>query len=256
MNKITFDKYQGTGNDFIIIKGLKELDTKSIQQLCDRKFGIGADGLILMNQESALDFDMMYYNADGTSSFCGNGSRCCIMYAKAHGWIEDHCKFNSNDGEHEGIIEGETVFLKMHDVSHYDQNNGDFVISTGSPHYIQYQEHLSTFEVVERAKEIRYSETYKQDGINVNFIDPQEDGLHIRTYERGVEDETLSCGTGVTAAALAHYVKTGNVSEQYTQKVMTEGGELEVKFEKGSNGFSNIYLCGPAEFVFKGIISI
>lgn len=256
MSKIRFKKFQGTGNDFIMINGIGRMDRSVITQLCDRKFGIGADGLILMNQDSDLDFDMMYYNADGSESFCGNGSRCSIRYAQEEGWITDRCTFNSNDGVHEGIIEGDIVKLKMHDVLSFEKNDGDYVINTGSPHYIRYVNELESFDVVKQAKKIRYSERYAQEGINVNFIDPTDSYLAIRTYERGVEDLTLSCGTGVTAAALAHYIDSKNEAKHYSQKVVTDGGELEVQFNYQDGIFTEIYLCGPAKFVFEGSIEI
>lgn len=253
MTKITFEKYQGTGNDFIILENTL-LSTEQIQMLCDRKFGIGADGVIIMNRASSLDFDMMYYNADGSESFCGNGSRCSVMYAKNHHWIGNSCKFNSNDGEHEAEIVGEQVNLKMHDVYDYHRGENNYVINTGSPHFLRFCSDIKSIDIISDARKIRYSEEYKQAGINVNYLKNDSSTLYIRTYERGVEDETLSCGTGVTAAAIANYIELGLNDDQFVQQVSTEGGMLEVRFKHTGNGFTNVYLCGPAVFVFKGEI--
>ena len=256
MSRLAFSKYQGTGNDFIIIQGISHLSKEQIVSLCDRKFGIGADGVILMNRESAYDFDMMYFNSDGSESFCGNGSRCSVLYAKHHGWITNSCSFQSNDGLHEASIEGQEVRLKMHDVATHESLTDDFIIDTGSPHYVRFIERLDGFALCETARTIRYSERFKKDGINVNFIEKQENHLAIRTYERGVEDETLSCGTGVTAAALANHIADGNALGSYQTSIQSLGGELAVEFENTEEGFVNIYLIGPANYVFQGEIDL
>ncbi len=256
MNKISFDKYQGTGNDFIIISELSSVTKENIQFLCDRKFGIGADGLILMKKQSDQDFDMFYYNADGSQSFCGNGSRCAVMYAYKQGWIENECSFNSNDGVHYAKIIDDKVHLQMHDVSEIINNNGEFIIQTGSPHYISYTPLLNDIDIISAAHKIRYSDQFAENGINVNFLSQQAGELSIRTYERGVEDETLSCGTGVTAAAIAHYLKSENTQRHHNQKLSTKGGLLEVRFDYVDGVFRNVYLIGPAVFVFKGDISL
>ncbi len=255
MTNIQFYKYQGTGNDFVITSDTFELSTEQIIKLCDRKFGIGADGVIVMKKESSTDFDMMYYNADGSESFCGNGSRCAVMHAKFLGWIENTCSFNSNDGLHEAKIEEELVHLKMHNVNFVDKKGDDYIINTGSPHYILLQDSLD-FDIVASAKEIRYSAPFADKGINVNFIKSDKEALEIRTYERGVEDETLSCGTGVTAAVIAEFIHTTTVKPTHHRKVQTKGGELAVSFENTIKGFENIYLIGPAVQVFKGEISL
>ncbi|MBR9861167.1 diaminopimelate epimerase [bacterium] len=256
MNDVEFHKYQGTGNDFVIIQGVKSLSTEQIKRLCDRKFGIGADGVILINPSKEHDFDMFYYNSDGSASFCGNGSRCAVQYANHMGLCGTSCIFHSNDGVHEAHIENNWVYLKMHDVGHWDQDGEHFEINTGSPHYIIFTDHIDKIDVVNKAQEVRYSEPYQNEGINVNFLELEGDILHIRTYERGVEDETLSCGTGVTAAAIAQFIKSNKSESQFEQKVQTLGGELSVKFEYKPAGFQNIYLCGPAEFVFEGRITL
>ena len=252
---INFYKYQGTGNDFIITSDVKELTTKEIKFLCDRKYGIGADGIILMNQDSSLDFDMMYFNADGSESFCGNGSRCAVMHAHLLKWIKLTCKFNSNDGEHEATIEGNIVKLKMHNVSDVEVRETTFVTNTGSPHYVQFRENLD-FDIVSSARDIRYSNEFKEDGINVNYVKSEDDSLQIRTYERGVEDETLSCGTGVTAAVISEYLHLALDKESYQRKVQTQGGDLIVSFSKTKFGFEDVYLHGPAVQVFVGKVFI
>lgn len=255
MSKIKFYKYQGTGNDFVITSDVFQLTTAQILALCDRKFGIGADGVIVMKQESNADFDMMYYNADGSESFCGNGSRCAVKHAQFLGWIANECTFNSNDGAHKAKIEGELVHLKMHNVNYLDKKGSDYIINTGSPHYVLLEQDLDT-DIVNRAKEIRYSPVYQEKGINVNFINQTDDYLSIRTYERGVEDETLSCGTGVTAAVIAEFVHYKKVESPYTRQVQTKGGNLAVSFENTTAGFENIYLIGPAVRVFEGEVEI
>jgi diaminopimelate epimerase len=255
MTNIQFYKYQGTGNDFVITSDTFTLSTEQIVKLCDRKFGIGADGVIVMKKESSADFDMMYYNADGSESFCGNGSRCAVMHAKFLGWIENKCSFNSNDGLHEAKTEGELVHLKMHNVNFVDKKGNDYIINTGSPHYILLEDSLD-FDIVATAKEIRYSAPFTEKGINVNFIKPATEALEIRTYERGVEDETLSCGSGVTAAVIAEFVHTTIIKKSHYRKVQTKGGELAVSFENTIRGFENIYLIGPAVQVFAGKITL
>ncbi len=253
---ITFHKYQGTGNDFVITTDLYDISTEQIIQLCDRKYGIGADGLIVMRQKSKADFDMMYYNADGTQSFCGNGSRCAVMHAQHLGWIEDQCTFVSNDGEHTAHIEGDQVHLKMHDVDMVLVEDQGYILNTGSPHYVVYTEQLAELDIVTAAHSIRYNDTFSETGINVNYLEPQNGILHIRTYERGVEGETLSCGTGATAAAIAHYLEQESTHKKYSQKLKTQGGTLTVTFEKKKDSFQNIYLCGPAVQVYEGKISL
>lgn len=255
MSRIAFKKYQGTGNDFIIIQGPLSLNSQQIQKLCDRKFGIGADGVIVLSQSETLDFDMHYYNADGSSSFCGNGSRCAVLYAKHHGWIQSSCHFNSNDGEHKARFNARGVEISMLDCHEIEAKDEHYIIDTGSPHYLRFDSDIDLIDVETEGKKIRYSEAFKAQGINVNFIQIQGEKLKIRTYERGVEAETLSCGTGVTAAALAYNHKSKG-PKQGSVVVESLGGELEVKFKKNEQGFSDIYLSGPAEYVFQGEVEI
>lgn len=254
--EITFYKYQGTGNDFVITTDLYEVTTEQIVQLCDRKYGIGADGLIVLKKGDKVDFDMMYYNADGTESFCGNGSRCAVMHAKHLGWIKDECTFNSNDGEHTAKVDGDEVRLQMHNVDMVLVEDEGYMLNTGSPHYIAYTEELDELDLITAAHAIRYNDTFKETGINVNYLEARNGILYIRTYERGVEDETLSCGTGVTAAAIAHYLEKESTLKKYSQKLQTKGGPLTVTFEKKPKSFENIYLCGPAVRVFEGKITV
>lgn len=256
MTDLQFEKFQGTGNDFIILDGFYDLSAEQIQFLCDRKFGIGADGIIYMKRGGKADFDMMYYNADGSESFCGNGSRCSVMYAKRKGWIQDSCTFSSNDGLYYAEIHGEDVHLKMHDVKQVDTSDAAYVLNTGSPHYIVFEKDIDALDIIEEAHKVRYSALYKEEGINVNYIEDQGDALCIRTYERGVEDETLSCGTGVTAAAIANYLHRKETVEHFSQDVHTKGGNLEVRFSRTEQGFTDIFLCGPAVYVYSGSIKV
>lgn len=254
---IPFSKYQGTGNDFVIIDN-RELqfpkdDTKLINQMCDRKFGIGADGLILLETHPAADFRMVYYNADGNeSSMCGNGGRCVVAFAKALHLITSTTTFMAIDGLHDAHIEGETVHLKMQNVTDIKSTPGYTFLDTGSPHHIELTENLQHLDIKTRGSEIRYSDLYGTAGSNVNFVSQTGTGtFNVRTYERGVEDETLSCGTGVTAVALAaHY---NNWTEETNINLNVEGGKLSVSFDKSDTGYENIFLIGPATCVFKGI---
>ena len=257
--KIEFFKYQGTGNDFVILdnrdNSYNNLSAKQIKHICDRRFGIGADGLMLLTKKEGYDFKMVYFNADGNeSSMCGNGGRCLVKFAYHMGIHKATYHFIATDGEHFADIGTDVdliVRLKMKDVTEVEEHSTYAVLNTGSPHFVKFANHVKDIDVVETGREIRYSKEFKQEGINVNFVEAiDEDGIFVRTYERGVEDETLSCGTGVTASALmsAHNDKGFNRVE-----VQTPGGHLSVEFEKTDDEhFENIWLCGPAEFVFKG----
>ncbi len=256
--KIEFTKYQGTGNDFIIIDDREAVfdikDHRLIQRLCHRKFGIGADGLILLRKHAECDFEMVYFNADGhQSSMCGNGGRCIVAFAKALDMIGEKTTFMAIDGLHEARIADNWVELKMADVQNIEKGEGFYCLDTGSPHYIRFVDAVSDLDVYEEGKAIRYSSRFAAEGINVNFVEIKNKGIDVATYERGVEDETLSCGTGVTAAALAYYSHIG-YSAKHKVAVSTKGGDLEVYFEPAGNKFFNIWLCGPAELVFKGEI--
>ncbi|QTY28174.1 diaminopimelate epimerase [Flavobacterium sp. CS20] len=255
--QLQFYKYQGTGNDFVIIDNRKQVfknDTKLVKKLCNRKFGIGADGLICLENSNKVDFKMLYYNADGReSSMCGNGGRCIVAFAKYLGLISEQCTFEAVDGLHQAIIDTENqVELKMTDVHKINYFDNDIVLDTGSPHYVSFVENTKNIDVPKKGAEIRYSEAFKTEGINVNFAHLADNKLNIRTYERGVEDETLSCGTGVTAVAIAHAYQ--NLVSTNTVDIETLGGNLKVKFEKSTSGYKNIWLIGPVEMVFKGEI--
>jgi diaminopimelate epimerase len=259
--QLTFYKYQGTGNDFIILDNrnneVGELSPKQIHHLCDRKFGIGADGLMLLCTKEGYDFEMLYYNADGNeSSMCGNGGRCLVKFAHTVGIHKSLYKFLAIDGEHEAEIDTNgIVSLKMQDVNEVEEHGSYSILNTGSPHFVKFATNVKEIDVVESGRDIRYSKAFEQNGINVNFVEKLDGStIFVRTYERGVEDETLSCGTGVTAAAL---VSAHNDNGFNDVAIKTPGGNLHVEFEKISEKkFTNIWLCGPATFVFKGQIEI
>ncbi|MFS4468129.1 diaminopimelate epimerase [Maribacter sp. 2210JD10-5] len=254
----TFYKYQGTGNDFVVFDNRNESFPKTnqalIARLCDRKFGVGADGLLLLENDAETDFRMVYYNADGwEGSMCGNGGRCIVAFAKFLNIFEDETSFMAIDGLHEASIMGDTVRLKMQDVSEIKTKPNALFMDTGSPHHIQLVENLKELDVPKEGAKLRYG-LYGEKGSNINFVQPDENGsFGIRTYERGVENETLSCGTGVTAVALAmHHL--GKVKEN-TVAVKALGGNLMVRFENMDKGYENIYLEGEAKQVFKGEIA-
>ncbi len=266
---IPFCKYHGTGNDFILIDNRKEIFAPNkdiIKQLCDRRFGIGADGLILLSKKEGESLEMIYFNSDGNeSTMCGNGGRCFVAYAKRLGLITKATTFKAIDGFHSATIiqDGKidrkqtvmNVKLGMMNVKDIEQN-GDFIfMNTGSPHYVVKVPDVSTINVVEEGRKIRYNERFKAKGTNVNFIQVKGDTLLVRTYERGVEDETLSCGTGVTAAALAaDYWDLFNIKG--IQKISTPGGELKVHYKRVGNNFEHVFLEGNATFVFEGVVEV
>jgi diaminopimelate epimerase len=259
--KIAFFKYQGTGNDFVILDNrdgmYNGLTVKQVKHICDRRFGIGADGLMLLSKKEGYDFEMIYFNADGNeSSMCGNGGRCLVKFAHHIGIHKNTYHFIATDGEHFADIDNDqTVRLKMKDVTQVQEHSTYAVLNTGSPHFVKFATNVKDVDVVETGREIRYSKEFKEEGVNVNFVESiDEDSIYVRTYERGVEDETMSCGTGVTAAALmsAHNEKGFNRVE-----VQTPGGHLSVEFDKNDDEhFENIWLCGPAEFVYQGEILV
>ena len=252
---ITFYKYQGTGNDFVIIDNrqlsFSKNDTKLIKQLCDRRFGIGADGLILLENHSDADFRMVYYNSDGNpSTMCGNGGRCIVAFAKEIGVIQNEATFEAVDGMHEAKIVNDIVHLKMQDVAKIEEKQEHLFLNTGSPHHVEFAKDLQQLDVKTAGAAIRYSELYGKEGSNINFVALDGDNVTMRTYERGVEDETLSCGTGATAVAIAMYhlekVKSNTVN------LTVPGGKLQVTFEKNGSGYKNVFLIGPAKKVFTG----
>ncbi len=253
---LDFYKYQGTGNDFVMIDDRALVfpmeNKKLIGHLCDRKMGIGADGVILIQNHPDLDFKMVYFNPDGSQSLCGNGSRCAIAFAKALGIIKEKTVFETTDGVHDAFFDGDIVHFHLHDVKEVSQFGQDWFINTGSPHYVKIVESTDKVDIIPEGSSIRYSDRF-EGGTNVNFVEKTKDGIVVRTYERGVENETLSCGTGVTACAIA----SSFFNYESPVKVATKGGELTVSFDQTENNtFENIYLAGPAKFVFKGNIEL
>ncbi|WP_440880756.1 diaminopimelate epimerase [Tenacibaculum sp. C7A-26P2] len=258
MNLI-FYKYQGTGNDFIIIDNRSKTFPKKnkdiISSLCNRYFGIGSDGLILLENDVESDFKMVYYNADGNeSTMCGNGGRCIVAFAHKLKLIQKETKFNAVDGIHFASIKDDIVSLKMINVDTINIQESYAFTNTGSPHHIELVDDLDSFDVFNKGKNIR-NNLYGKDGSNVNFVEPiDESTFKVRTYERGVENETLACGTGVTAVAIAmHATKKTNST---SIKLPVKGGQLSVSFEKNNGIYTNIFLTGPAKYVFKGELNI
>jgi len=256
---VNFFKYQGTGNDFVMIdnrqKSIVNYDATKISHWCDRRFGVGADGLILLESHDILDFKMVYFNADGNqSTMCGNGGRCIVAFARFLGLIELKTTFEAVDGVHNATIEGDTIRLQMQNVERIDQLKGHTFLDTGSPHHVELVKDLNAIDVKSEGARIRYGAPYNEIGTNVNFVTNNGDGnFSVRTYERGVEDETYSCGTGVTAVALAmHYI---GETEKNMITLLTPGGQLKVSFEKRTSGYENIWLSGAAKQVFKGTIA-
>ena len=250
-----FYKYQGTGNDFVMIDNRQQTFDKNnlehIAFLCDRRFGIGADGLILIENHNNSDFEMIYYNADGSQSFCGNGGRCAVAFAKQLEMIDDEASFLAIDGLHHATINNGIVKLQMQNVDTIEEYDNHVFLDTGSPHHIQFEDNLETFDIKTKGAKIRYGSPYKEIGSNVNFVKKIADATFaVRTYERGVEDETLSCGTGVTAVALAmNYLKE---TDKNLITLHVEGGELQVSFDVEDNTYKNIWLIGPAKLVYQG----
>lgn len=260
MEQIPFSKYQGAGNDFILVdqrerQYLKVSDKATIARLCHRRFGIGADGLILLQSHPDYDFEMAYFNADGgQGSLCGNGGRCIVAFARQLGLIESRCRFLAADGPHEAYIRPNGwVDLKMNDIEEVEKGAGFYFLNTGSPHYVEFVGNLDQVDVCRRGREIRYSERFREEGTNVNFVGATPGGIAVATYERGVEDETLSCGTGATASAIAHFLAQPGQGPQAVP-IQTKGGELEVRFTPQPRGFTDVWLCGPAVRVFEGMV--
>jgi diaminopimelate epimerase len=260
---VKFHKYQGAGNDFILIDNRKRIIQHGHRRLfshwCNRHFGIGADGVILLEKESGYDFRMVYFNSDGReSSMCGNGGRCIIQFAHDVGIIKNHCQFIAIDGPHSGKIQSNRVSLRMADVQDIREvSSTDFILHTGSPHFVRFADDVEQLAVETKGRTIRNSKPFKQQGINVNFAEVQGNKLFVRTYERGVEDETLSCGTGVVASVLAlSFQKNSPIGKQHRQTIETRGGLLSVSyFRSAEKAWRAIDLIGPAQRVFSGAIS-
>jgi diaminopimelate epimerase len=260
--KIHFQKYQATGNDFVLIDNRTagySFSKEQIEKICDRRFGVGADGLMLIEKHPTLDFNLVYFNSDGSQSLCGNGSRAAVVMAAALGMVTKNTSFNAYDGRHEAeLLNTEIVRLKMNDVKEVKEEGNEYFIYTGSPHHVRFVNDVNSYPVVAEGQKIRYAEKYAPGGTNANFIELLENNtIAVRTYERGVEDETFSCGTGVTAAALAASF------HGYTSPIhiKVKGGELAVEFKPGPSGsvpaaFHDVFLIGPAKMVFEGDLEL
>jgi len=259
MMTIAFNKYQGTGNDFIIIDNRDDVfnpeDARLVYNMCDRKFGIGGDGLILIGKSKEYDFEMVYFNSDGfKGTMCGNGGRCAADFAIRSGIAGKTLRFIATDGIHDAISEEGLIRLKMNDVNKISTVAGNYFINTGSPHYVIFTGGLNNLDVHNEGKKIRWSQDFQPGGTNVNFVEAEDSGIYVRTFERGVEDETLSCGTGVTASAIASVLSGHFVSGPIN--VRTKGGNLRVEFDIVEGQIKDIWLTGPATFVFEGKINI
>jgi len=253
---MNFFKYEGAGNDFIMIDNRNESfeagNNDLVAEMCSRKTGIGADGLLLLENHSDYDFKMRYYNADGSETeMCGNGARCIVLFANFLGIIGGKTNFMAGDGSHEAYIEGSHVRLKIRDIDKIQEEENFYLINTGVPHYVCFTEDLNNIDVYKEGRKIRYSQEFNKIGINVNFVSIDENKISVRTYERGVENETLACGTGIVASSIITSIHTGRKYNNFT--VLAKGGILEVSFDpKENNIFKNIWLKGPARFVYKG----
>ncbi len=258
MSTIHFHKYQATGNDFVIIDNREtkfSLTKEQIARICHPKFGVGADGLMLIENHPSLNFHLEYFNSDGSQSLCGNGCRAAVQFASQLGLVNGSAKFTAFDGPHAAeILPDRNVRLKMADVSECQTIGEDFFINTGSPHYIKFVTGINNYLVFDEGKKIRYDQRFQPGGTNVNFVELQDaNTIFVRTYERGVENETLSCGTGITAAALAASLK----GYSSPISIKTLGGALTVEFKSSQAGtFHDIYLIGPAKMVFKGQLEL
>lgn len=259
---ISFTKYQGTGNDFIMLDNrnhlYSDLTTEQIKYICDRRFGIGGDGLILLENIEEVDFKMVYYNADGNeSTMCGNGGRCITMFAHQLHVIQNITTFLAIDGKHQASVLKDEIKLQMNNVLQVKVIDKNYELNTGSPHYVSFVEQVQSFPVFDKGKEIRNNDTYIKEGINVNFVEVlSTNHIYVRTYERGVEDETLSCGTGCTAAAISYHKKYIHQEGNHCIYITTPGGNLQVHFFANETGYTDVWLEGKATKVFEGTIII
>ncbi len=257
--KLLFYKFQGTGNDFIMIDNRNkniQLSEYQISRLCDRRYGVGADGCVFLENDSQVDFLMRYYNSDGKlGSFCGNGGRSIVIFSKMLGLVSKKCQFRAIDGLHFATCNDDGfVSLKMNDVKLPKKYNNGWLLDTGSPHLVFFKDSIDDIDVLKLGASIRYSDFFLDKGVNINFVSQKSNSFYLRTYERGVEDETLACGTGATAVALvacSQNLFTGN-----NVKINTLGGQLEISFRKKNKGFTDVYLKGVAKFIFKGEIDV
>lgn len=260
---IEFHKYQGAGNDFILIDNQSEiyssLSTQQIKKLCDRHFGIGADGLMMLNKSDSYDFKMRYFNADGNeSTMCGNGGRCIVKFALEMKIVsKNYTEFEAIDGVHSAtILENENISLKMNNVKSIEKSEFGYITNTGSPHLVIFSTNINAIDLLKEARKIRYNDTFKKEGINVNYVEIKNDALFSRTYERGVENETLACGTGAIAIALT-YASLNHNENKLKYAVNAIGGQLEISFDtEDYKSFNNIFLAGPAAHIFSGNMNI
>lgn len=239
-----------------------DLSLEQIGRICDRRFGVGADGLMMIENDPTLNFNLKYFNSDGTQSLCGNGSRAAVSFASRLGMINGRATFNAYDGGHVAeLFPDGIVRFRLNDVTTVESYGEDLFINTGSPHYIRFVTGIKDFPVVEEGRKIRYADQFRPAGTNVNFVSLEADNtIFVRTYERGVEDETLSCGTGVTAAALAASLR----GYKSPVRIKTRGGDLAVDFEVARTGqtdtltpgFKEIFLSGPAKLVYEGDLEL
>ena len=263
---LPFAKIHGAGNDFVLVddrdgRWAAAERADLIAALCARHTGVGADGMIFYRQPAATP-QMVYYNADGApSSFCGNGARCFVAFLRALGVVGEgrSFDFDANDGLHIGAaLPHDRARVSMRIAGKVERLTAtDDRVDTGSPHFIRWVAALPEGDITVPARAIRYGAAYAKTGINVNYVvDGGDDGLAIRTYERGVEDETLACGTGVTAAALS-FAERRALTGAAEVRVRALGGELTVGFERSAEGvLADVWLEGPAEEVYRGAIDL
>ena len=257
--KINFDKYHGCGNDFIIVDNLSNTFPKDsenqIKKFCNRRFGIGADGLILVNHNDKFPIEMIYYNSDGKiSTMCGNGGRCFMHYCYNNDIIKNKSEFLACDGVHYGVVNDDYVKVSMSDVNGYKKYNDYLFLNTGSPHLVKCVNDVSSFDLINISRNIQKINQFDK-GVNVNLVSRKNDDLYqIRTYERGVEEETLSCGTGAVASALALNILS--LVNSKTVNLDTKGGLLTVDFHKSNSKYTDIHLSGKVKKVFTGIIEL
>ena len=261
--KIKFYKYQATGNDFIIIDNRNQdinLTEENIRFLCDRHFGIGSDGLILLENSQEADFAMQFFNPDGSGGMmCGNGGRSIVRFAFDLGIIKISCSFIAPDGLHFAEINAENIKLKMVIPTLFQEFEDGYYINTGTSHFVSFENSVENINLLEKGRALRYDERFSPyNGCNVNFVEETSlNNIKIRTYERGVEDETLACGTGICAAALTYSIEKQLSKGKHTINISAKGGELQVEFKKNNdNTFSAPYLIGEAKKVFGGEIDI
>ncbi len=260
--ELDFYKYEGAGNDFVVFddRNIQFPETRNdlVKFICDRRFGIGADGLMLLRPQNGYDYNMIYFNADGNeSTMCGNGGRCLAAFAHKLGIIDRKARFIAADGEHEAeLISDKYVRLKMIDVMHVETGEDFYYLNTGVPHYVKFFPSIEKLDVFEEGRKIRYSERFAAEGTNVDFVQEYSDRIAVRTYERGVENETLACGTGIVASVICTGIRKGINHSAFSSRVDARGGKLKVTFYRDDSKITNVWLEGPATFVFEGTINL